>query len=152
MAAPLPNSADSRGLIGHQPGYHHRPMDIHIDPSMKPDTIRFETGAKRCKDVAGDGEIPLRFDLIPPVALERIARRYGMGALKYGDNNYQLGIPATNILNHLQAHINKYRMGDRTDDHLAGAVWGLLTLMWYDTFGNPADKVVVVMHNVVGKP
>jgi hypothetical protein len=74
----------------------------------------------------------LRYDLISPVGLRRLAARYAMGAERYGDHNYLKGIPASNIVNHLMAHLENYRAGRRDDDHLAAIAWGAFTLMHYE--------------------
>ena len=92
---------------------------------------QFLTGAKRQKGVAGSNK-PCRYDLITPVGLRRLAETYGEGALKYGDRNWEKGIPNDNLLNHLIAHINQYMAGDRSEDHLAHAAWGLFALMHFE--------------------
>lgn len=74
----------------------------------------------------------LRFDLISPIGHRRLAARYAMGAERYGDHNYLRGIPFSNIINHLEAHLNKFKMGDTTDDNLAAIAWGAFTLMTFE--------------------
>jgi hypothetical protein len=87
---------------------------------------KFESGAIRSSDVDH-----LRFDLIPHLALKRLAARYGMGAQKYGDHNYLKGIPFSNIINHMEAHINKFKAdpSSASDDDLAAIGWAAFTLM-----------------------
>ena len=97
-------------------------------------TKTYKTGAQRDDDADTH-----RYDLIPPHALERIARRFGFGASKYGDDNWQNGQPTCDVLNHLLRHIHKWSEGDRSDDHLAAAAWGLLALMYYEKNGNKED-------------
>lgn len=87
----------------------------------------FETGAVRSSDVDH-----LRYDLISPVGLRRLAARYAMGAAKYGDHNYLKGIPASNVINHLMAHLENYRAGRRDDDNPAGIAWAAFTLMHFE--------------------
>lgn len=90
--------------------------------------VTFPSGAVRSTD-----SDDVRYDLIPPIALRRLAMRYAMGAAKYGDNNWQKGFPIGNILNHLQDHLEKWKLeGCKDDDNLAGAMWGIATLMWYE--------------------
>lgn len=51
---------------------------------MNEPLTRFAGGATRSqKDV--------RYDLIPPEAEEALARRYALGAMKHGANNWKLG-------------------------------------------------------------
>ncbi len=66
-----------------------------------------------------------RFDLISPIALERLAIVYEKGAAKYGDRNWEKGQPLTRYLNSAMRHINKWRRGLRDEDHLAQAAWNL---------------------------
>ncbi len=86
---------------------------------------KFDSGAVRAKldDV--------RFDLISPQALRRLAATYAEGAVKYGDNNFRKGMEFSNVINHVLTHINTYLSGSDPDgeDHLSHACWGLMTLM-----------------------
>jgi hypothetical protein len=84
---------------------------------------RFATGAVRGTAIEG------RYDLIPLVGLRRLAETCAEGARKYGENNWMRGIPSSNVINHALAHIANYLDGDRTEDHLAHAAWGLFVAM-----------------------
>ena len=90
---------------------------------------KFDSGAVRAKldDV--------RFDLISPQALRRLAATYNEGAVKYGGNNFRHGMEFSNVINHVLTHINTYLSGSDPDgeDHLAHAAWGLFTLMEQET-------------------
>lgn len=88
---------------------------------MSEDIRNFNTGAVRSKD-ADD----TRFDLITPIGLEAVARTCAEGALKYGDFNWEKGMPAHDILNHAIRHIYKFLSGDRSEPHLPHAAWGVL--------------------------
>ena len=81
----------------------------------------FSTGAVRSADAEGT-----RYDLITPIGLRRVAETYAEGAAKYGDNNWLKGMPINDLLNHALRHIYLYLSGDRSEDHLAHASWGLL--------------------------
>jgi hypothetical protein len=81
----------------------------------------FATGAVRSKDADG-----VRYDLISPVALEAIAETYAEGAAKYGDNNWQKGMPVSDLLNHAIRHVYLFLGGDRSEPHLAHATWNLM--------------------------
>lgn len=54
---------------------------------------QFESGAIRC----GDADT-VRYDLITPIGLRRLAETYAEGANKYGPNNWLHGIPASDLL------------------------------------------------------
>lgn len=88
------------------------------------DRTQFSTGAVR--DISsGKG----RFDLIPPLPLQRIAVHFENGAKKYGEHNWENGIPLGSFLDSAMRHINKYRSGERDEDHLVAAAWNLLCMI-----------------------
>lgn len=88
---------------------------------------QFDSGAVRSTDSDGT-----RYDLVSPIGLRRLAETYAEGAKKYGDNNWLKGFPMSNTLQHLMTHIEKWRAGDRSEDHLAHAAWGLFALMHFE--------------------
>lgn len=85
------------------------------------DRVRFSTGAVRSSDAEAT-----RYDLISPIGLEAVARTCAEGAAKYGDFNWERGMPVHDLLNHALRHINRYLSGDRSEEHLPHAAWGLL--------------------------
>jgi len=89
---------------------------------------QFGTGAQRDMSTVRD----VRYDLVSPFGLVRLAETYAIGARKYGDNNWRRGLPWSNTLNHLIKHVELWKAGDRSEDHLAHAAWGLFALMEYE--------------------
>lgn len=87
----------------------------------------FHSGAKR-------DAVAYRYDLLPPAAMLRKAQTLHEGALKYTDRNWEKGIPFSNLVNHLLAHIFSYCEGDRSEDHLAHASWGLDAMMHFEKY------------------
>ena len=85
----------------------------------------FETGANR--DVQTHKG---RFDLMPPYAAMFIARVYEQGCLKYGDRNWEKGIPVERYLDSAKRHIEKYQAGLRDEPHLSMAAWNLTSALW----------------------
>lgn len=81
----------------------------------------YETGAVRSADCAN-----VRYDLISPIGLAALARTYAEGAEKFGEFNWENGMPVKDLLNHAIAHIYKFLGGDRSEDHLGHAAWNLL--------------------------
>lgn len=74
--------------------------------------------------------IELRYDLIPPLMLKRLAAIYEEGAKKYGQAKYiEKPLPYSVIVNHLLNHLNLWISGDRKEDHLAKVLWGVTSLM-----------------------
>lgn len=88
---------------------------------------KFSTGAVRSSDADS-----VRYDLISPIALRRLAETYAEGAKKYGPNNWLKGIPVSDLLNHALRHINLWMSDDCTEDHLAHAVWNLCSIMHFE--------------------
>lgn len=77
-----------------------------------------------------------RFDLIPPDALEQVARHYGVGAAKYEANQYRRGYEYSKSYGAMQRHLNQWWNGEDNDEetgssHLAAAAWHCLTLMTF---------------------
>lgn len=117
-----------------------------------PELTRFETGAVRSTDASDvrfdlippkflinlarafaedskDSSFvpPIRIDLIPLEFLVGLARLYAEGQEKYGEYNWQKGIPVEDLLNHGLRHVVLWMAGDRSEDHLLHAVWNFLT-------------------------
>jgi len=84
-------------------------------------TAKFGTGAVRSSDVE-----EFRYDLISPIGLREVARACAEGAGKYGDWNWEKGMPVNDLLNHVLAHIYKFLGGDRSEPHLGHAAWGMI--------------------------
>lgn len=96
-----------------------------LTPENPDDGIkRFSTGAIRSSDREGQ-----RYDLISPIGMRRLAETYAEGGVKYGDFNWERGMPISEMLNHAIAHIYSYEAGDRSEDHLAHAAWNLFGAM-----------------------
>lgn len=87
--------------------------------------ITFSTGAKR------DARA-LRYDLIPPCALKRLAKIYTEGAEHYGAHNWQKGMDYSDTIDHAFAHLLNWLDGDRTEDHLAKVAWAMFAIMYFE--------------------
>jgi hypothetical protein len=92
-----------------------------------------ETGDSQKKD---NGK--LRYDLIPPEALEELARVYTIGAAKYADNGW-LNEPMRwgRIFRALVGHAFKWWGGETYDaqdgqHHLSSVAWCAFSLMVYE--------------------
>lgn len=119
------------------------PYDSDKTPSLLPDATptthvgekdaevlaqggtQFSTGAVRSSDKAN-----VRYDLISPIGMRRLAETMEEGRKKYGYFNWERGMPIGDILNHAIAHIYAYLEGKPTnEDDLAHAAWGLFAAM-----------------------
>jgi len=106
--------------------------------------VIFDSGAQRSE------RMDTRYDLIPTLALRRIGRRYQLGT-RYGEWNWAKGFPLSDLMNHTIDHLLIFRdryvalklehpelsdaevcamlVEERSDDDLAGAAWGIITIM-----------------------
>ncbi|KKL74753.1 hypothetical protein LCGC14_2061750 [marine sediment metagenome] len=105
-------------------------------------TEEFESGAVREKldDV--------RYDLISPYGLRRLAKTYAEGAKKYSDHNWRKGMPFSTLLNHVLNHLVDWREEEGNwcddgsgEDHLAHAAWGLFALMEFEATDPELDDL-----------
>jgi hypothetical protein len=71
-----------------------------------------------------------RFDLLPMCVLTRLAQHYENGCKKYGDRNWEKGIPCHSFADSAFRHLVKYMDGWNDEDHLISAIWNLCGLAW----------------------
>lgn len=96
-----------------------------------------------------DGD-KLRFDLIPPEALEALAAVYTMGAGKYDDRNWEKGLSWSRVFAAVQRHLWSFWKGEDEDPesgllHLAHAAWGCFALIHHSLLRrNKDDRPVKV--------
>lgn len=83
--------------------------------------VKFESGAVRSSDAE-----ETRYDLISPIGLRAVAAACAEGAIRYGDYNWERGMPANDMLNHAIRHIYLFLAGDRSEDHLGHAAWNVM--------------------------
>lgn len=88
---------------------------------MTQERHEYDTGAVRSADCDN-----VRYDLISPIGMAALARTYAEGAEKFGEFNWENGMPVTDLLNHAIAHLFKFLSGDRSEDHLGHAAWNVL--------------------------
>ena len=104
----------------------------------------FKSGATRSQDAEKE-----RFDLICPFAMKRLAVVYSEGAETHGSANWERGVPLDATLNHLERHLQLWKMEKKSgnkidgDDHLAKVAWGAFALMHYEEVG-PVDLGTLV--------
>jgi hypothetical protein len=89
----------------------------------------FESGARRDTQ---DGKP--RFGLIPTYPLKRLAMHYTNGAVKYGENNWTKGIQSSRTWESLERHVQAYKEGDKSEDHLAAIAWNAFAIIWTEKF------------------
>jgi hypothetical protein len=89
----------------------------------------------------------LRYDLIPPHALEKLAEVYTLGSKKYGDYNWKEGMDWSRCIAAMMRHTERNRKGESLDEegfhHLAAVAFYCFTLMEYERcdIGNDDRRV-----------
>jgi len=82
----------------------------------------YQTGANR--DVnEGKG----RFDLLPPQAIRALAIHYQKGCQKYGERNWEKGIPISRYIDSAIRHLFQFLDGLDDENHLISAAWNILS-------------------------
>ena len=71
-----------------------------------------------------------RFDLMPMCVLMRLAKHYENGCEKYGERNWEKGMPAHSFADVAFRHFTEYMDGMKDVDHLIAAIWNLCGLAW----------------------
>ena len=86
----------------------------------------------------------LPYDLIELCFLDAVASAARDGLAKYGLDNWKEGLRKQSFVddlpNHVIKHLYEYLRGDRTEDHLGHASWGLMAMLHLEEVANdPAD-------------
>ena len=69
------------------------------------------------------------YDSYETMLLE-VSKHFEEGALKYGDNNWQKGIPADCYMDSTIRHYLKYLRGDQDEDHARAFAWNVMCCIW----------------------
>lgn len=59
-----------------------------------------------------------------------VAKHFEEGALKYGENNWQKGIPESSYIDSAVRHYLKVLRGDNDEPHDRAFVWNVMCLIW----------------------
>lgn len=97
------------------------------------DAVKDHGGAREQTATGGERETSAgkgRFDLIPAYPLLRLAQHYENGAKKYADRNWEKGLPLGRFIDSAERHMNQFKDGDRTEDHLAAILWNIAGYVW----------------------
>lgn len=79
--------------------------------------------------VCDTDESKSRPDLLSPFALDRAGQWMRLGALKYGEHNYEAGIPISRRMASLYRHLIKYHAGEHDEDHLAAVFCNAMMIL-----------------------
>ena len=89
-----------------------------------------ETGETRYLYAALIKFVTLAFDGEPETMILETAIHFEEGAKKYGENNWQKGLPVNCYLDSAIRHYLKYRRGDNDEPHDRAFVWNLMCCIW----------------------
>lgn len=59
-----------------------------------------------------------------------VAKHFEEGAKKYGENNWQKGIPVHSYIDSAVRHLLKHRMGMEDEPHGRAFIWNILCAVW----------------------
>lgn len=79
-----------------------------------------------------------RPDLMSPYALTRLSKWYELGANKYGDRNYEKGMPFSRYTASMFRHIIAWMKGNKDEDHLSAIAWNAFAIMHHQGRGEDA--------------
>lgn len=80
----------------------------------------FQSGAKR----DNNDDKPFIHNLLG-YTRQRFGYHMTIGAKKYGDLNWQKGMPTPQYLESVDRHLAAYMEGDRSEDHLSAIIFGI---------------------------
>jgi hypothetical protein len=99
-----------------------------FEPDDERDDMYFQADTGGVRSVSeGRG----RYDLVSPIAMERLAKRLEWGATKYGDRNWEKGLPLRRYAESVARHFYQHMHGDRAEDHLAAVMFNVMA--WIHT-------------------
>lgn len=85
----------------------------------------YAEGSAQREPATGKG----RPDLISPFALTRLSKWYELGANKYGDRNWENGMPFSRYTAAMFRHLIAWMKGDFSEDHLSAIAWNAIAIM-----------------------
>lgn len=123
--------------------------DLIIEDDMNKEVITKETLQSGYK--ADEGKA--RFSLIPPIFLKALADLFAMGAKKYSDWNWFLGMKYSRVYDAMLRHANAWANGETNDPvdgqhHLISVAWNSCVLYVYDSMPEKFKKFDDRLHNI----
>lgn len=89
-----------------------------------------ETGETRYLYAALLKFVAIAYSGEPETMILETAIHFEEGAKKYGENNWQKGIPVNCYLDSAIRHYLKYRRGDDDEPHARAFVWNIMCCIW----------------------
>ena len=70
------------------------------------------------------------FDGSPETMILETSKHFEEGAKKYGENNWQRGLPVNCYIDSAIRHYLKWRRGDKDEPHDRAFVWNIMCCIW----------------------
>lgn len=102
--------------------YANDPVVLMLDQFKKTGNFKFIEDARECF-------IAKYFPDVETSVLE-LSIHYQEGAAKYGDNNWQKGLPTSRYISSAIRHYMQFRKGDKKEPHHRSFVWNLTAIIW----------------------
>ena len=83
-----------------------------------------------------------------PTAFLEVAKHFEEGAEKYGENNWQKGLPVHCYIDSAVRHYLKWLRGDKDEPHDRAFVWNLLCCIWEVDFSPRAKGETAVANTI----
>jgi hypothetical protein len=74
-----------------------------------------------------------------PTMFLEVAKHFEEGAKKYGENNWQKGIPVHCYIDSAIRHYLKWLRGDKDEPHDRAFVWNIMCCIWEVDYRNKED-------------
>lgn len=94
---------------------------------------------RRIHNFTQDGDVAWLYEVVAlamskygdyPTMFLEVAKHFEEGSKKYGDNNWQKGIPTHCYIDSAVRHYFKHRRGDTDEPHDRAFVWNILCCIW----------------------
>ena len=102
---------------------------LESDPTIERIANFLETGRTEWLYRALEGFARLHYENIETMLLE-VAHHFEEGAKKYGENNWQKGLPKWCYMNSAIRHYLKHIRGDKDEPHDRAFVWNVMCCIW----------------------
>lgn len=87
-----------------------------------------------------------------PTAFLEVAKHFEEGAKKYGENNWQKGLPAHCYIDSAVRHYLKWLRGDKDEPHDRAFVWNLMCCIWECDYSPRAKEIANLITPIESAP
>ena len=88
-------------------------------------------------------------DIDTATAVLEVAKHFEDGAVKYGDRNWEKGIPVHCYIDSAVRHYLKFHRGDNDEPHDRAFMWNILCAMW--THANHPELIDIPAYKTIKK-